>query len=88
MAQCCICNKILPPGYTNPTEDNKAAKCLFCERETDTLTLQNPENGLIQTYTKQQVADEYMKYLRQIKENPDVKKLIVDDAVNSMKQNM
>lgn len=86
--QCVLCNGIFPPGYTNLTEDGKAAKCVFCERETDTITVQNPDNGLIHTYTKQEVMDEYLKYLKQIEDNPDIKKLIVDDAVNSMKQNM
>lgn len=85
MAQCVTCNQIFPPSFTQPTSDYKAAKCVFCEREISSVTITDPRTGQDVTYTKQEVVDEYLKYLKEMSERPDIKKLIIDNAVDKMK---
>lgn len=83
--KCVTCNGLFPPGMTEFTEDGKAAKCHFCIQDKKKIEFVDPESGQSVTYSKQHVIDEYDRYLKQVSENPDVKKLIVDDAVKKMK---
>jgi len=85
--KCVKCQQFFPPGMTIETTDGKANMCLFCEQDKSKLRfITNPETGESETYSKQHVIDEYKKYLKQVKENPNVKKLIVDDAIDKMKK--
>lgn len=78
--QCTVCKQFLPPGFTKVTEDNKAAKCIFCER--DTLELKYvDENGKEQIASKFEIIKEYDKFIKQMKDNPQIKELILKDAI-------
>jgi len=79
--RCAKCMNLFPPGFTEPTEDGKNAKCIFCEREKDPITVVDPRTNKEVTYTKKQVVDEYEKYVKQMAERPDIKSLIVDNIV-------
>lgn len=85
--RCVLCKDLFPPGYTNITEDGKANKCLFCERETDSIVLTTPETGTMQI-TKKKIVDDYLKYLKQVAENPNIKKMVIDDVVEKIKEQM
>ena len=86
MAQCVFCNGFYPPSFTERTEDGKASKCVFCVREIKTVEAVNPATNELERYTKENVINEYKRYLKQVMESPNVKQLIVDDAVNQMKK--
>jgi len=79
---CVKCRQLLPPGFTSLTEDGENSICLFCQRETNTYRHENPDTGEVQVLSKEQIVDEYYKYLKQVKENPKVRDQLVNQHVN------
>ena len=83
MAQCTVCKQFLPPGFVKRTEDNKEFKCLYCIKDTLDLDYVD-ENGQKQKANKFEIVKEYFEYLNELKENKNIKNLIVEDAVKKM----
>lgn len=78
MAQCIVCKKFLPPGFTRKTNDNKADKCIFCDAEKDVLVITN-EHGEIENLNKNEIVNYYMEFLKKFSSMDNIKNLIEGD---------
>lgn len=79
MSLCIKCKCFLPPGFTEETSDKKGYICIFCKRERDVLDY--VYEGKQKQATKQEIVSEYRKFLKDLKDKPNIKKLIVQDAI-------
>lgn len=81
MAKCTVCKNWFPPGFTIRTSDNKENKCLFCERDVLDLEYIDEQSGVRKIASKFEIIREYEKFIKDLKDNPKVTQLIVEDAV-------
>ena len=85
--KCVICNQFFPPGLTVTTKDKKAVMCQFCIEGKDKIALpDDSRQGGVRVCTKKEIVEDYKKYIKQIKDNPNVKKMVVDDMVKKQKE--
>lgn len=80
MGQCVLCKQFFPPGFTEETEDGKAKKCIFCEREKDEI--EYIVDDKVYHLKKNDIINEYKKYIKQVAEKPNVKKIISEEGNN------
>jgi hypothetical protein len=66
MPKCNACNEYFPPGFTEPVEGTKDNLCLFCKRDTKTLSHKGS------TVTREQLVAEYQLALKMIKEKNEI----------------
>ena len=81
MPQCITCKQTLPVGFVQKTEDNQAWKCIFCKTEKNVYEYTDPNTGQGQSITKDQVIDEYKKYIDKFAEDPNIKEMIREKTV-------
>ena len=61
--------------------------CQFCIEGKDKIALpDDSKQGGVRVCTKTEIVEDYKKYIKQIKDNPNVKKLVVDDMVKKQKE--
>jgi hypothetical protein len=67
MAQCAKCKEFFPPEFTEQAEGSDKL-CLFCKRGSDNIYY-----GAGKTATRKEVADDYKKLLKKLREKRSVK---------------
>ncbi len=69
MPRCFQCKEMLPPDLCEPTGPGTHI-CIFCKNKVSYIKYGNEE------MTKEYAINDYKKFLYELKENPNVKKLI------------
>jgi hypothetical protein len=79
MPKCIVCSSSLPPDFLTLTDDGLAQKCLFCIKGTDSIEYFSESEGRTMTVTKNETIKEYVEFLRELSDIPNVKDVI--DAI-------
>ena len=84
MPKCVKCQEVFPPNYVDilegfePDKDGEYPKqCIFCKLEIDEVERETVHNsGEYQKYSKAECLDDYKKFLKQLKNNKNVKDIL------------
>jgi hypothetical protein len=79
MPKCVVCQSLLPPDFLEKTEDNLAAKCLFCNNGNDTIEYFSESEKTTKKVTKSEIVQEYQEFLKEVSEMPSIK--AITDAI-------
>jgi hypothetical protein len=74
MSQCSNCKAYLPPNFIKFLDDG-GKKCIFCERQNDTIYYHD-ELGIEKKTTKKETIAEYKEFIDKIRANPAIDAVI------------
>jgi hypothetical protein len=69
MPKCAKCYEMLPPNFCAPISAEDV-QCLFCENEITEITINRP-GGKVETYTKEECKNDYLKLMNMMKEKTE-----------------
>lgn len=81
MSKCQRCYHFYPPQYMREIEgvEEDVKQCVYCQQGKDYVMIMK-EDGSEQRYTQKQCIKDYKRFLKQLKETPNIaEKLAKDD---------
>lgn len=81
MPKCCRCWKLFHPDYCVTLDENdKAHSCIFCHTGKKEITIEDTETGEpIGKVTKELAEENYILWLKDMSERPNVRKIVRPD---------
>lgn len=77
MSKCVKCDQFFHPDYVVIIDENtNAVSCVFCHTGNTSVTIRDEDSGEEKTVTKQEANRKYLIYLKELEENPNVKKIL------------
>jgi hypothetical protein len=76
MPKCANCSEFLSPELCRETEDGLAKICVFCSRGIDSIKYFSGTEGTEKTYSKKEAVEDYKRYINELAEKPNVKKIV------------
>lgn len=75
MPQCTMCRHYFNSDFTIMVDDD-VYKCVWCHTGNKEITIKDENTGEEKKFTKDQATRQYLAYLRRLRENPNVQKII------------
>ncbi len=75
MPQCTMCRHFFHPDFTISVDDD-VYKCVWCYTGNKEITIKDENTGEEKRVTRDQGTRQYLQYLRWLREQPNVQKII------------
>lgn len=75
MSQCVLCKNYYHPDFMLMVDED-VYTCVWCYSERNVINIEDDNTGKQRKVTKEEASRAYLEYLRQLKDHPNIKKIL------------